>query len=377
MKITDLKMLTPVLALLLFAGCRETINEEYTMKRENFGEIDGKKVELITLTNNRGNTVKLTNYGATLVWLEVPDREGERENITFGYETLEEYVNGDPYFGSVVGRYANRIANAKFTLDGVEYILTVNNPPNTLHGGPGGWHSVVWDTEIIEKEGEKPKVKFTYISPDMEEGYPGEVTAEASYTWTDLNELVIEYKCSTDKKTVLNITNHAYFNLHGAGTGNILDHELTIAASKFTPVDAYLIPTGELRPVEGTPFDFTSPHVIGERIEDDHEQLRLGLGYDHNFVLDNKDEPDAVVYESGSGRMIEMTTDQPGVQFYCGNFLDGLQVGHGGKVYEYRSGLCLETQHFPDSPNQPEFPSTVLEPGKPFTSKTVYKFSVR
>ncbi|MEE4214973.1 MAG: aldose epimerase family protein [Bacteroidales bacterium] len=377
MKITDLKMLTPVLALLLFAGCRETINEEYTMKRENFGEIDGKKVELITLTNNRGNTVKLTNYGATLVWLEVPDREGERENITFGYETLEEYVNGDPYFGSVVGRYANRIANAKFTLDGVEYILTVNNPPNTLHGGPGGWHSVVWDTEIIEKEGEKPKVKFTYISPDMEEGYPGEVTAEASYTWTDLNELVIEYKCSTDKKTVLNITNHAYFNLHGAGIGNILDHELTIAASKFTPVDAYLIPTGELRPVEGTPFDFTSPHVIGERIEDDHEQLRLGLVYDHNFVLDNKDEPDAVVYESGSGRMIEMTTDQPGVQFYCGNFLDGLQVGHGGKGYEYRSGLCLETQHFPDSPNQPEFPSTVLEPGKPFTSKTVYKFSVR
>lgn len=377
MKITDLKMLTPVLALLLFAGCRETINEEYTMKRENFGEIDGKKVELITLTNNRGNTVKLTNFGATLVWLEVPDREGERENITFGYETLEEYVNGDPYFGSVVGRYANRIANAKFTLDGVEYILTVNNPPNTLHGGPGGWHSVVWDTEIIEKEGEKPKVKFTYISPDMEEGYPGEVTAEASYTWNDLNELVIEYKCSTDKKTVLNITNHAYFNLHGAGTGNILDHELTIAASKFTPVDAYLIPTGELRPVEGTPFDFTTPHVIGDRIEDDYEQLRLGLGYDHNFVLDNKDEPDAVVYDPESGRMIEMTTDQPGVQFYCGNFLDGLQVGHGGKAYEYRSGLCLETQHFPDSPNQPEFPSTVLEPGKPFTSTTVYKFSVK
>ena len=374
---TNLKILTPVFALLLFAGCRETINEEYTMKRENFGEIDGKKVELITLTNNRGNTVKLTNYGATLVWLEVPDREGERENITFGYETLEEYVNGDPYFGSVVGRYANRIANAKFTLDGVEYILTVNNPPNTLHGGPGGWHSVVWDTEIIEKEGEKPKVKFTYISPDMEEGYPGEVTAEASYTWNDLNELVIEYKCSTDKKTVLNITNHAYFNLHGAGTGNILDHELTIAASKFTPVDAYLIPTGELRPVEGTPFDFRTPHVIGDRIEDDYEQLRLGLGYDHNFVLDNNEEPDAVVYDPESGRMIEMTTDQPGVQFYCGNFLDGLQKGHGGKVYEYRSGLCLETQHFPDSPNQPEFPSTVLEPGKPFTSTTVYKFSVK
>jgi len=377
MKITDLKMIVTLLALLLSAGCRETINEEYQMKRENFGEIDGKKVELITLTNNRGNTIKLTNYGATLVWLEVPDRRGERENITFGYETLDGYVNGDPYFGSVIGRYANRIANAKFTLDGVEYILTVNNPPNTLHGGPGGWHSVVWDTEIVEKEGEKPVVKFTYTSPDMEEGYPGEVIAEASYTWNDMNELIIEYRCSTDKKTVLNITNHAYFNLHGAGTGNILDHELMIAASEFTPVDANLIPTGELRPVEGTPFDFRTPHVIGDRIEDDYEQLRLGLGYDHNFVLDNKDEPDAVVYDPESGRMIEMTTDQPGVQFYCGNFLDGLQKGHGGKVYEYRSGLCLETQHFPDSPNQPEFPSTVLEPGKPFTSKTVYKFSVK
>jgi aldose 1-epimerase len=377
MKITDLKMIVTLLALLLSAGCRETINEEYLMKREIFGEIDGKKVELITLTNNSGNTVKLTNYGATLVWLEVPDRRGERENITFGYETLDGYLNGDPYFGSVIGRYANRIANAKFTLDGVEYILSENNPPNTLHGGPGGWHSVVWDTEIVEKEGEKPVVKFTYTSPDMEEGYPGEVIAEASYIWNDMNELIIEYRCSTDKKTVLNITNHAYFNLHGAGTGNILDHELMIAASEFSPVDANLIPTGELRPVEGTPFDFRTPHVIGDRIEDDYEQLRLGLGYDHNFVLDNKDEPDAVVYDPESGRMIEMTTDQPGVQFYCGNFLDGLQKGHGGKVYEYRSGLCLETQHFPDSPNQPEFPSTVLEPGKPFTSKTVYKFSVK
>ncbi|MDT8401394.1 MAG: aldose epimerase family protein [Bacteroidales bacterium] len=364
-------------AIVLFTGCKQEVNKQYIMKREDFGEIDGKKVELITLANTHGNTIKLTNYGATLVWVEVPDRDGNKENITFGYETLDAYLNGDPYFGSVVGRYANRIAGGKFTLDSVEYQLAINNPPNTLHGGPGGWHSVVWETEIIEKEGEEPAVKFTYLSPDMEEGYPGEVRAEAKYTWTDENELVIEYRCSTDKKTVLNITNHAYFNLHGAGNGDILDHELMIAAGKFTPVDENLIPTGELRPVEGTPFDFTTPHVIGDRIEDDYEQLRLGLGYDHNFVLDNTTEPDAVVYEPGSGRLIEMNTDQPGVQFYCGNFLNGLEKGHGGKVYEYRSGLCLETQHFPDSPNQADFPSAVLEPGKPFTSKTVYKFSVR
>ncbi|MBS0011434.1 MAG: galactose mutarotase [Bacteroidales bacterium] len=347
------------------------------IKKEVFGEHDGQQVDLITLVNNDGNTVKLTNYGATVVWIEVPDRDGKRENITFGYETLEGYLNGDPYFGSVVGRYANRIAGGKFTLDGEVYHLTINNPPNTLHGGPGGWHSVVWETEIIEKKGEEPSVKFTYISPDMEEGYPGELTAEATYTWTDDNELVIEYRCSTDKKTVLNICNHAYFNLHGAGNGDILDHELMIAAKKFTPVDENLIPTGELRPVEGTPFDFTTPHIIGDRIEDDYEQLRLGLGYDHNFVLDNTSEPDAMVYEPESGRVIEMTTDQPGVQFYCGNFLNGLEKGHGGKVYEYRSGLCLETQHYPDSPNQADFPSTVLEPGKPFESKTVYRFALR
>ena len=377
MKLQNFKLTFVLVALVIMSSCRQEIKEEYTMKKEIFGELNGKQAELITLTNNEGNTVKLTNYGATLVWVEVPDKNGDKDNITFGYETLEGYLNGDPYFGSVVGRYANRIAGGKFTLEGIEYNLTINNSPNTLHGGPGGWHSVLWDTEIMEKEGKEPAVKFTYISPDMEEGYPGEVKAEAIYTWTDDNELVIEYKCTADKKTVLNITNHAYFNLHGAGNGDILDHELMIAAGKFTPVDSNLIPSGELRPVKGTPFDFTSPHVVGDRIGENYEQLILGRGYDHNFVLDNENEPDAVVYEPQSGRMIEMTTDQPGVQFYCGNFLDGTQKGHGGKVYEHRSGLCLETQHFPDSPNQPDFPSVILEPDKPFTSKTVYRFTVR
>lgn len=377
MKIQNLILLSVTVLLIMFAGCRQTENQEYTMKKEVFGEFEGSQVDLISLTNNQGNTIKLTNYGATLVWVEVPDRQGNRDNVCFGYETLEGYLNGDPYFGAVVGRYANRIAEGEFTLDGKEYELFINNPPNHLHGGPKGWHSVVWETEIVEEQDELPYVKFTYISPHMEEGYPGEVKAEAIYKWTDDNEIIIEYTCSTDRKTILNITNHAYFNLFGAGNGTILNHELMIAASRFTPVDTNFIPTGEIRSVKDSPFDFTLPHEIGARIEADNEQLRRGLGYDHNYVLDHVDGPDAVVYESVTGRMMEMTTDQPGVQFYSGNFLNGLEEGHGGKTYPYRGGLCLETQHFPDSPNHPGFPSTVLEPGEPFKSKTVYKFSVR
>lgn len=347
------------------------------MQKKVFGDYDGKEVVLITLKNSEGNTLKLTNYGATIVWIEVPDRDGNMENITFGYETLDEYTNGDPYFGSVVGRYANRIAKGKFILDDVEYNLAINNGMNTLHGGPGGWHSVVWDYEITDNEENIPSVIFRYHSPDMEEGYPGNMVIEVTYQWTDNNEIIIDYNCSTDKKTVLNITNHAYFNLKGAGNGDILDHEVTILASQFTPVDQDLIPVGENIAVEGTPFDFTQPHIVGERIEEDNEQLVLGGGYDHNFVLNNIGEVDAIVYEPKSGRMMEMITDQPGVQLYCGNFLDGTEAGHGGKVYEYRGGLCLETQHFPDSPNQDLFPTTVVEPGSPFKSRTVYRFSVK
>jgi aldose 1-epimerase len=363
--------------IMLFTTCNSGVEKEYEMIKEKFGEIDGKEIILVTLKNKSGNSVKLTNFGATLVWLEVPDRDGNRENITFGYSSLEDYLNGDPYFGSIVGRYANRISRGKFEIDGNEYNLAINNGVNTLHGGPGGWHSVVWDFEIIEEEGKDPVVKFNYTSPNMEEGYPGEMLVEVSYSWTDNNELVIDYKCSSDKKTVLNITNHAYFNLKGAGNGNILDHEVQIAASEFTPVDHDLIPLGHSRSVEGTPFDFRKPHLVGERIDDDYEQLVLGIGYDHNYVLDNKDEIDALVYESTSGRVMEMMTNQPGVQFYCGNFLDGTQIGHGGKKYEHRGGLCLETQHYPDSPNQPAFPSTIVEPGKPFKSQTIYRFSTR
>jgi aldose 1-epimerase len=366
-----------IILALLASGCGNSTKEEYKMSKESFGSFEGREVVLVTLTNNQGNTLKLTNYGATVVWIGVPDRDGNVDNITFGFENLEGYLNGDPYFGSVVGRYANRIAEGKFSIDGQEFTLAINNDPNALHGGPGGWHSVVWDYEIVEPEGGVPAVHFRYRSPDMEEGYPGNMEVEAIYEWTDDNEMIITYKATTDASTVFNITNHAYFNLNGAGNGDILDHELTIRAAAFTPVNETLIPTGDIIPVSGTPFDFTTAHRIGERIGENYKQLELGLGYDHNFVLDNNEKVDAVVYSPKTGRFMEVETDQPGVQFYCGNFLDGTMRGHGGKVYNYRGGLCLETQHFPDSPNQPEFPSTRLDPGDTFRSVTLYRFGVR
>lgn len=357
----------------LFGGCGRSAKE--MVRKDLFGRHQDKDVYLFTLTNNNGNVIRLTNYGAKINWIEVPDRKGQKDNITFGYDTFEETLAGDMSFGSTIGRYANRIANGKFTLDGVEYTLPKNNGPNTLHGGPGGWHSVVWDTEIL-KDSDYPSVKFTYHSPDMEMGFPGNVDAEVIYTWNDNNEIVMDYKCTTDKKTVLNVTNHAYFNLHGPGNGDILDHILTIRASAFTPVDSVMIPTGEIRQVEGTPFDFTQPHNIGERIEENYDQLVLGNGYDHNFVLDNREEVDVIVFEPVSGRVLEVMTDQPGMQLYVGNFLDGSQKGHGGISYDYRTGFCLESGHYPDSPNHPEFPSTVLNPGDTLKTRTIYRFSV-
>jgi aldose 1-epimerase len=364
-----------VAASVLFNSCQSSKGKEM-VRKEVFGLRDGKEVYLLTLTNKAGNVIRLTNYGAKINWIEVPDKNGKKDNITFGYDTFDGTVAGDMSFGSVVGRYANRIARGKFTLDGVEYTLPLNNGPNTLHGGPGGWHSVVWNTEVL-KDSNLPKVKFTYHSSAMEMGFPGNVEAEVIYTWTDNNEIVIDYKCTTDKKTVINVTNHAYFNLHGAGNGDILDHELTLRASAFTPVDSVMIPTGEIRPVAGTPFDFTTPHTIGERIGENYDQLILGKGYDHNYVLDNKEEVDVTVYEPVSGRVLEVITDQPGMQLYTGNFLTGNQIGHGGKQYNYRTGFCLESGHYPDSPNHPEFPSTVLNPGETYKTQTIYRFSVK
>jgi aldose 1-epimerase len=343
---------------------------------QSFGSFGGKDVSLYTLTNNKGDVLKLSNYGAVIVEIIVPDRNGKKENVTLGYDNFDGYVNGDPYFGKIVGQYANRIAKGKFTLDGVDYTLAINNAPNALHGGPTGWHSRVWDAQVL-KNTDFPAIRFTYNKSDMEEGFPGNVVAEVVYTWTDNDEIILDYKVTTDKKTVVNITNHAYFNLHGAGVGDILDHEAVIKASSFTPVDSTLIPTGEIRPVEGTPFDFRTPHLIGERIGEDYDQLKLGGGYDHNFVLDNAEEVDAMVYDPSTGRVLKVLTDQPGVQLYTGNFLNGTQTGHGGKIYNYRSGFCLETQHFPDSPNQAAFPSVILMPDEPFLSSTTFRFSVR
>jgi aldose 1-epimerase len=376
MKKNRLLTLTLVTGAIVFASCNQSSKNKEMVKQEIYGTTQGKEVYMFTLTNKEGNVLKLTNFGAKINWIEVPDKNGNKDNITFGYDTFEGTIKGDKYFGAVVGRYANRIAKGKFTLDGVEYTLPTNDGPNTLHGGPAGWHSVVWNAEIL-KDTKYPAVKFTYVSPDMEEGFPGTVHAEITYTWTDNNEIIMDYKCTTDKKTVVNITNHAYFNLHGAGNGDILDHVITLKASAFTPIDSVMIPTGEIRPVAGTPFDFTTPHAIGERINEQYDQLILGKGYDHNFVLDNIDPVDVTVYDPASGRVLEVITDQPGMQFYTGNFLDGTQIGHGGKPYNYRSGFCLESGHYPDSPNHPDFPSTVLNPGDTLKTQTIYRISVK
>jgi aldose 1-epimerase len=365
-----------ILVVTILVSCNHQSRNYEMVKKEVYGILKGEEVYLLTLTNRSGNVIKLTNFGAKITWIEIPDKNGRKDNVTFGYDTFEETVKGDMSFGSTIGRYANRIAKGKFTLDGQEYNLSLNNKPNFIHGGPGGWHSSVWETEIVKKT-EFPAVKFTLKSPDMEEGFPGNMDVEVIYTWTDDNEIVMAYKAVTDKSTVFNITNHAYFNLHGAGNGDILDHILTIKASAFLPVDSVMIPTGEIRLVSGTPFDFTEPHTIGERIGEDYEQLILGRGYDHNFVLDNKEEADVTVYEPVNGRMLEVITDQPGIQLYTGNFLNGTRIGHGGKPYNFRSGFCLESGHYPDSPNHSDFPTTVITPGKVFKSTTIYRFSVK
>jgi aldose 1-epimerase len=370
-------LLLAAVAVFSFSSCKQkSIKNNKMVTSEKFGSFKGKDVFLYTLTNKKGDVIKLTNYGAAIAEIDVPDRNGLRENVTFGYDNIDGYIKGDPYFGKIVGRYANRIAKGKFTLDGKEYTLDINNSPNSLHGGTTGWHSRVWDAQVLNNT-DYPAVKFTYVSQDMEEGYPGKVTCEVVYTWTDSDEIIMDYKATTDKNTVINLTNHAYFNLHGTGTGDILDHVLTINASSFTPVDSTLIPTGEIRPVEGTPFDFRTPHTIGERINQNYDQLILGKGYDHNFVLDNAEEVDASVYDPSTGRLLEVITDEPGLQLYSGNFLDGTQKGRGGKIYRHRAGFCLETQHYPNSPNQASFPSVLLTPDEPFTSSTTYRFSIK
>jgi aldose 1-epimerase len=340
---------------------------------------NGTTVQIYTLTNKNGVEARITNYGATLVSLKVPDRSGKMDDIIFGFDSVGGYIQTPPppYFGATIGRYGNRIGGAKFTLDGKTYMLDKNDGMNSLHGGNHGFDKVTW---TAKPSADGQAVYFTYVSKDGEGGYPGNLTANVEYTLTDNNEIRIHYTATTDQDTVVNLTNHSYFNLSGAGSGEILDHILTINADRFTPVDAGLIPTGELRNVAGTPFDFRQPHAVGERINSDDEQLKLGHGYDHNWVLNRTGsglELAAKVLDPKSGRVLEVLTDQPAIQFYTGNFLDGTYKGKGGKAYQHRGALCLETQHYPDSPNHPDFPSTELKPGQTYDTTTVFRFSTQ
>lgn len=342
-----------------------------------FGKLkDGTDITLYTMSNGKGATMKVMNYGGIIVSLEVPDRDGDPVDVVLGYDSLAEYENRNPFFGALVGRYGNRIARGKFVLDGKAYDLVKNNNGNHLHGGTKGFDKVVWKVEEVPSE-EGVALRLSYLSKDMEEGYPGNLDVAVVYTLTSDNMVKFDYHAVTDKNTVLNLTQHAYFNLNG-GRKDILDHELLLNADKFLVVDKELIPTGEIRPVEGTPLDFRKPVKIGERIDDDYEQLRLGLGYDHCFVINGEGlKFTAEAYDSLSGIVMAVHTTEPGVQLYTGNFLDGSLTGKNNVVYRKRSGFCLETQHFPDSPNRSEFPSVVLRPGETYQTQTTYQFSVR
>jgi len=361
---------------LLFA--QTSSKQKSGVQQQDFGTRDGRPVILYTLTNSHGVEFRAMNYGGIILSLRVPDRKGQLADIVLGHDKAEGYMPNPPFLGAIVGRYANRVANGTFTLDGKTYTLPKNDGPNTLHGGTTRtFDKVIWDGEPLKG---KNGVAFTYLSKDGEEGFPGNLKVTVTYTLTDSNELVIDYTATTDKATPINVSQHSYFNLKGEGNGEILDHEIMINADKFTPVDKNLIPTGELRLVKGTPFDFTTSTKIGARIEDSYEQMVLGHGYDHNFVLNRKGPGlslAARVYEPTTGRVLEVSTTQPAVQFYTGNFLDGSVTGKEGHVYKRRYGFCLETQHYPDSPNHPDFPSTILRPGEKFHQTTVFKFSAK
>lgn len=385
---TVLILIPVILACPILAGCRETpaaeggpaiapTRESPGVTREPFGTMpDGKAVERFTLTNANGIVVKAITYGGIITSLATPDRAGASGDIVLGFDSLAGYLEDHPFFGAIIGRYGNRIAKGQFTLDGQTYKLATNNGPNHLHGGHRGFDKVLWKGEPVEGQ---TAVAFTRTSPDGEEGYPGNLTVRVTYTLTDKNELVVDYHATTDKATPVNLTQHSYFNLAGHASGEILGHELRLNADRYTPVDETLIPTGELASVAGTPFDFRNPTAIGARIGQPDPQLKNGKGYDHNWVLNRSGgglQPAARVVEPKSGRTLEIATTEPGIQFYSGNFLDGTLTGKDRAVYGHRTGFCLETQHFPDSPNQPNFPSTTLRPGDEYRSSTVFTFGV-
>lgn len=352
-----------------------------TMTTREFGRLpDGRPVRSFTLENSDGSSLRIMELGATILELHVPDRNGELDDIVLGFDTLEPYLDRGPYFGAVVGRYGNRIAKGKLPIDGKVYELVVNEGTNSLHGGPVGFDKRLWQGETIDTE-EGAGVRFSMTSPDNDQGFPGELVATVTYVWTTDRRLIIDYAAETDAPTVVNLTQHSYFNLDGHEAGPILEHSLELDADAFTPVDQALIPTGEIRDVGDTPFDFRAGKKIGRDIAADNDQLDIAGGYDHNFVLGLDFVPGrmkqvARLASETSGRTLVVRTDQPGVQFYSGNFLDGALRGKGGTFYAHRSGLCLETQHFPDSPNRPEFPSTILAPGETYQSRTIFEFGV-
>jgi aldose 1-epimerase len=345
---------------------------------ESFGRTqDGAPVSIYTLRNANGMEARISNYGGIITSLKVPDRNGNLGDVVLGYDSLDGYLKSTPYFGALIGRYGNRIAKGRFTLDGITYTLVTNNGPNALHGGAKGFDKVVWQA-FSYSTAEGPSLELTYLSKDGEEGYPGDLKVKALYTLTQDNSLRLDYTATTDKDTVLNLTQHSYFNL--AGKGDVLNHVVYINADKFTPVDSTLIPTGQLPPVEGTPFDFRTPTAIGARINQDDQQLKFANGYDHNFVLNKPMGQLAVVArvtEPTTGRVLELLSTEPGLQFYTGNFLDGTITGKGGWVYQFRSAFCMEPQHFPDSPNQPNFPSAELRPGETYHHTIIYRFSTQ
>lgn len=368
----------------LFGGCagRETASTLATagVTRAPFGQLpDGRGVDLFTLTNTHGVEVRVMNYGGIVTMIRTPDRAGRRDDIVLGFDSLAGYLKNTPYFGAIIGRYANRIARGQFTLDGTTYHLARNNGPNALHGGLRGFDKVLWAAEPLRSDS-GGGVTFRYTSPDGEEGYPGTVAVRVTYTLTPRDELVVDYEATTDKPTPINLSQHTYWNLHGAGRGDVLDHVVTLYASAFTPVDSTLIPTGEIASVAGTPFDFRASTPIGARIEQPNEQLRFGRGYDHTWVLDRAGGTGlthaARVFDPTTGRTLDVSTTEPGMQFYTGNFLDSTIMGKGGRVYGHRAALVLETQHFPDSPNHSNFPSTILRPGETYQSRTVFTFGL-
>jgi aldose 1-epimerase len=387
MKGITLAMLTGVIGLgMISCGTKKepAIPEEVKPTSEKvtsrpFGALpDGKEVTLYTLKNSQGVEMSVMNYGGIIVSLKVPDKSGKLDDVVLGYDSLSGYLKSNPYFGALIGRYGNRIAKGKFSLDGVHYMLPVNDGENHLHGGTKGFDKVYWDIQV---PADSSSLVLSYKSADGEQGYPGNLDMSVTYTLTDSNEVKVDYKATTDKKTVVNLTQHSYFNLSGNAAQDILSHQLMIAADQFLPVDKTLIPTGELKPVAKTPFDFNTLTVIGARINDQDQQLLAGKGYDHCWVLKNGESKSlqkvSELYEPNSGRLMEVWTTEPGIQFYSGNFLDGTLTGKGGVAYKHRTGLCLETQHYPDSPNKPAFPTVMLNPGDTYQTSTVYTFKIR